>query len=370
VKQRSALILFIALCLTSFSLPATAYHTVHIAAQSKPAVAFIVTETNHFDLAYSNPSSWQEILRPFYEFFYPSEHGLGTGFLINDTGHIVTNEHVIHKRTKVLVLLQQDDGEMHIHPAKVLGSDARTDVAVVKIEDVNRVFPYLPLGNSHKLRVGEKVICIGNPMGIHSTVSEGIISGLNRNHFSTDDFELPIEGFIQTDAASSPGNSGGPLLNTAGEVIGVISWKFRSLGYDNLNFAVPSHIVRAITHQILKTGRVAQGFFGAEFEKSQEVIFNWALYLDKHEGARIRRVLPQSPAERAGLLPGDRILQLHDIPIYSPQCLRNEVCIFPPDTQLSLTYDRNGMLFETRLTLGAEELSKEFARMNDEPILF
>jgi serine protease Do len=363
-------LLFIALCITPFTLPATSYHTAHIAAKSKPAVAFIVTETNHFDLAYSNPSSWQEILRPFYEFFYPSEHGLGTGFLISDSGHIVTNEHVIHNRTKVLVLLQQDDGEMQVHPAEVLGGDVRTDVAVVKIEDDNWTFPYLHLGNSHKLHVGEKVICIGNPMGIHSTVSEGIISGLNRNHFSTDNFELPIEGFIQTDAASSPGNSGGPLLNAAGEVIGIISWKFRRIGYDNLSFAVPSHIVRAIAHQILEKGRIAQGFFGAEFERNQEVIFNWALYVDKHEGARIRKILHQSPAECAGLMPGDLILQLHDIPIYSPQSLRNEVCIFPPETALSLTYDRNGMLFETRLTLGSEELSKKHARMNDEPLQF
>lgn len=362
--------LFIALCIIPFNLPATSYHTAHIAAKAKPAVAFIVTETNHFDLAHSNPSSWQEILRPFYEFFYPSEHGLGTGFLINDMGHIVTNEHVIHKRTKVFVLLQQEDGEMHVLPAKVLGSDARTDVAVVKIEDTDRIFPYLHLGDSHKLRVGEKVVCIGNPMGIHSTVSEGIISGLNRNHFSTNDFALPIEGFIQTDAATSPGNSGGPLLNASGEVIGIISWKFRRLGYENLSFAVPSHIVRAIAHQILATGSVAQGFFGAEFEMNQEVLFNWGLYVDKHKGARIRRVVSQSPAERAGLLPGDLILQLHTIPIHSPQCLRNEVCIFPPDTELALTYDRNGTLFETHLTLGSEALSRKHARMNDEPILF
>jgi S1-C subfamily serine protease len=215
--MKRILILFIALCIIPFNLPATSYHTAHIAAKAKPAVAFIVTETNHFDLAYSNPSSWQEILRPFYEFFYPSEHGLGTGFLINDTGHIVTNEHVIHNRTKVLVLLQQGDGEMQVHPAKVLGSDERTDVAVVKIEDDNRIFPYLHLGNSHKLHVGEKVICIGNPMGIYSTVSEGIISGLNRNHFSTNNFELPIEGFIQTDAATSPAIPAGPFSTLQGK---------------------------------------------------------------------------------------------------------------------------------------------------------
>jgi len=357
--------LLLVLCILFFHLPATAYHTAHIVAKAKPSVAFIVTETNHFDLAYSNPSGWQEILRPFYEFFYPSEHGLGTGFLISETGHIITNEHVVKSRTKVLVLLQQEDGQMQVHPARVLGADERTDVALVKIEEPNRSLPYLQFADSHQLHVGEKVICIGNPMGIHSTVSEGIISGLNRNHFSS-----PIEGFIQTDTAISPGNSGGPLLNTSGEIVGIVSWKIKRAGYDNLGFGVPSHIVQAIALQILEAGKVSQGFFGAEFERNQEVIFDWPLYLDKQKGARIQRVLSQSPAERAGLKPGDLILVVDDIPIYSPQSLRNEVCIFPPDTELSLAFERNGMLFETQITLGSEALSTRHARMCQEPLLF
>jgi S1-C subfamily serine protease len=196
-------------------------------------------------------------------------------------------------------------------------------------------------------------------------VSEGIISGLNRNHFSS-----PIEGFIQTDTAISPGNSGGPLLNTSGEIVGIVSWKIKRAGYDNLGFGVPSHIVQAIALQILEAGKVSQGFFGAEFERNQEVIFDWPLYLDKQQGARIQRVLSQSPAERAGLKPGDLILELDSIPIYSPQSLRNEVCIFPPDTELSLSFERNGSLFETQITLGSEALSTRHARMCQEPLLF
>ena len=358
-------IFFLLLYILPFNLSATAYHTAHIVAKAKPAVAFIVTETNHFELTYNNPSSWQEILRPFYEFFYPSEHGLGTGFLISETGHIITNEHVIKNRTKVLVLLPKEEGQMQIHPARVLGADARTDVALVKIEETDHLFPYLHFADSHKLRVGEKVICIGNPMGIHSTVSEGIISGLDRNHFASD-----IEGYIQTDTAISPGNSGGPFLNRSGEIIGIVSWKISRAGYDNLGFGIPSHIVKTIAEQILETGKVAQGFFGAEFEKSQEVIFDWPLFLDKHEGARIRSIVSQSPAERAGLKPGDLILQLDAISIHSPQSLRNEVCIFPPDTTLPLAFERNGMRFETQITLGSEQQVRRYARMCAEPLLF
>lgn len=207
------------LFLTTYLLPVFAESCIRwptVAESSYPAVVFIASETNSFDQSYgTDPWFLYEYLRPFYEYFWPTQFFSGTGFIISPEGYIVTNQHVIDQGTKTFVILRYP--ELRVYPAKVVGSDTRLDLAVLKIEKEVEDFPYLQFGNSDQIKSGEEVIAIGNPLGLEFTVTKGIVSSPERNNCGLD----LIEGYIQTDAALNHGNSGGPLINHHGEVIGM-----------------------------------------------------------------------------------------------------------------------------------------------------
>ena len=221
--------------------------------------------------------------------------GVGSGFIIESNGFILTNAHVIEGATTIYVTLP-DKREFK---AKLIGTDKRTDVALVKIEATG--LPRLTIGDSSKVRVGEWVLAIGSPFGLENTVTAGIVSAKSRD---TGDY-LP---FIQTDVAVNPGNSGGPLLNTRGEVIGINSQIFsRSGGYMGISFAIPMDEAMRVSNQLKASGKVSRGRIGVAIaEVSKEVAES--LGLPKARGALVRNVEPGAPADKAGVEAGDVIL--------------------------------------------------------------
>ena len=226
---------------------------------------------------------------------------LGSGFILTKDGYIMTNEHVVRDVDRVTVKLFNGKE----FDAKIIGTDPQTDIALLKVEPDGNL-PVALLGDSDNLKVGEWVVAIGSPFGFEQTVTAGIISALNRR--------LPRENyvpFIQTDAAVNPGNSGGPLMNLRGEVIGINSQIFSRTGnFAGLSFAIPINIALEIQQKLREDGTIRRGFLGVYFG---EVTPDTALAfgLDKPTGALVNQVIQNSPAEEAGILPGDVILEFN-----------------------------------------------------------
>jgi serine protease Do len=244
---------------------------------------------------------------PFQQFFHQffgniprtsQVHSLGSGFLVRADGYIVTNNHVVADATDVKVKLA--DGREF--PAKVVGRDEKTDLALVKIEATG--LPIIALGDSDKLQVGDPVMAIGNPFGLQGTVTTGIVSARGRVIG-----EGPYDQFIQTDASINPGNSGGPLVNTAGEVVGInTAIVSQSGGSVGIGFAIPINEAKTILPQLQAKGHVTRGWLGVGVQTVTPELAK-ALHLPKDEGALVAQVQPDSPAAKAGLKPGDVIVE-------------------------------------------------------------
>ena len=232
--------------------------------------------------------------------------GQGSGFIVSSEGIILTNAHVVRDAIEVTVKLT-DRREFR---AKVLGADPKTDVAVLKIEAKN--LPVVTMGKVSNLRVGEWVLAIGSPFGFENTVTAGVVSAKGRS--------LPDDSavaFIQTDVAVNPGNSGGPLFNTRGEVVGINSQIYsRSGGYQGLSFAIPIDLAEKIKNQIVATGKVEHARLGVSVQEVNQA-FADSFKLDKPEGALVSSVEGGTPADRAGLQPGDVIRKLNGQPVVS-----------------------------------------------------
>lgn len=268
--------------------------------------------------------------------------GVGSGFIISADGYVLTNAHVVEGADEVFVTLT-DKREFK---AKIIGSDRRTDVAVVKIDGTN--LPRLTMGDSSKLRVGEWVIAIGSPFGLDNTVTAGIISAKSRD---TGDY-LPL---IQTDVAVNPGNSGGPLINMRGEVIGINSQIYsRSGGYMGISFAVPIDEAIRVSEQLKSTGRVVRGRIGVQIgEVTKEVAES--LGLPRTQGALVARVEPASPAEKAGVEAGDIITHFNGTPIEKSGDLPRQVGNTKPGSQSTLTVWRKGAKRDLAITIAEME---------------
>jgi S1-C subfamily serine protease len=225
----------------------------------------------------------------------------GSGFVVDRSGHIVTNYHVIEGAEQVFVNFSGDDRV----PARVVGSDPSTDLAVLKIGAQSRALTPLPLGNSDVVRVGDSVVAIGNPFGLERTVTAGIVSALQREITAPNGYT--IDKVIQTDAPINRGNSGGPLLNAEGEVIGVNSQIEASTGGGNvgIGFAVPINTVEEVLSQILESGKVEHAFLGVTMQAVDEQLAD-TFRLPVDSGVLIVEVVPSSPADDAGLQGGDQ----------------------------------------------------------------
>ena len=284
-----------------------------------------------------------------------ADRGVGSGFIIESNGLILTNAHVVEGATTIYVTLT-DKREFK---AKLLGMDKRTDVAVVKIEA--RDLPKLPLGDSSKVRVGEWVLAIGSPFGLENTVTAGIVSAKSRD---TGDY-LP---FIQTDVAVNPGNSGGPLLNTAGQVIGINSQIFsRSGGYMGISFAIPIDEAMRVADQLRTNGRMTRGRIGVALgEMTKEVAES--LGLGKPRGAYVRNVEPGGPAANGGIEAGDVILSFSGREISKSTDLPRLVGETKPGTSATVQVWRKGGARDLTVTVADSESIQAANKKSDTPV--
>jgi len=283
-----------------------------------------------------------------------ADRGVGSGFIIESNGLILTNAHVVEGATTIYVTLT-DKREFK---AKLLGMDKRTDVAVVKIEA--RDLPRLPLGDSSKVRVGEWVLAIGSPFGLENTVTAGIVSAKSRD---TGDY-LP---FIQTDVAVNPGNSGGPLLNTAGQVIGINSQIFsRSGGYMGISFAIPIDEAMRVADQLRTNGKMTRGRIGVALgEMTKEVAES--LGLGKPRGAYVRNVEPGGPAAAGGIESGDVILSFNGREIAKSTDLPRVVGETKPGTTVTVQVWRKGSTRDLNVTVADTDATQTANKKPDAP---
>ncbi|MDB6154296.1 MAG: 2-alkenal reductase [Chthoniobacteraceae bacterium] len=261
----------------------------------------------------------------------PVKKSLGSGVIVSKEGHVLTNAHVIEGMSEIMV--QLTDGRSV--PARLIGEDKQTDIAVLRI-DAPRI-EALPMGNSDELRVGQMVFAIGNPFGLQETVTQGIISAKGRS-ISDSGVE-----FIQTDAAVNQGNSGGPLLNLRGEIIGINSAILsESGGWLGISFAIPSNTARRALESIIKVGRIVRPYLGVLMADVTEDLAQEFKAPDT-QGAFIHDVVPTSPAAKAGLKPGDIIRRLNGTVIRNSAALREQVAASAVGAKLSLDYLREGV---------------------------
>ncbi len=226
------------------------------------------------------------------------EHAMGSGFIVDPAGYIVTNNHVIDHANKITVTL--DDGSSF--PAKVVGRDEKTDLALLKI-NADKTLPYIAWGNSDREQVGDWVIAVGNPFGLGGTVTAGIVSAHGRNIN-----ERPYDDFLQIDAPINPGNSGGPLFNQSGQVIGIDTAIYSPNGGSvGIGFAIPSNIASRVVAQLRESGHVTRGWLGVQMQPLTPALAK-AVGVGADRGVLIDDVMPNSPASRAGLQQGDVIL--------------------------------------------------------------
>jgi serine protease Do len=272
----------------------------------------------------------------------PEMHGVGTGFIVSADGQIVTNAHVVDGADKVTVTLA--DGRKI--DGKVLGADAATDIAVIKIEE-GKDLPTVAFGDSAQLKVGQDVVAIGNPFGLGNSVTSGIVSALGRDINSG-----PFDNYIQTDAAINKGNSGGPLFNADGEVIGINTAIFSpSGGSVGIGFAVPSETAMAVVADLAGGGTVARGWLGVQIQPVSDDIAA-VLGLAKATGVLITDVTSDTPAAKAGLARGDIVLSVNGSDVNAPRDLTRVIATDAPGTDVKLTLLRAGKPVDMTVTLG------------------
>ena len=257
--------------------------------------------------------------------------GLGSGVIVSTDGYILTNHHVVDGADQIKV----DLNDNRTLDAKLVGSDPPSDLAVLKIEATN--LPVLVLGDSERVRVGDVVLAIGNPLGIGQTVTMGIVSAKGRQTGLSDG---SFEDFLQTDAPINQGNSGGALVSTNSELIGINSQILSpSGGSIGIGFAIPSNMARNVLEQLIRAGKVRRGQLGVVVQKDAR-------------GVLVGQVQPGSPADRAGIKKGDIITAFNGVGISDPNTLRNQIAATPPGTEVMLTILRDGQQQQVRATLG------------------
>ena len=345
--QISCTILFLIAPITFALEPRTALPAdlfIHLAKKINPTVVNIATTQfiQHPQLMPFND--------PFFEFFLspylaPQQakplQSLGTGFVIRSNGLIVTNTHVVNKADTIKVQLMGDD---KLYTARLVGQDIYTDVALLKI-DIKKQLPVARLGNSHLLQVGEWVAAFGNPYGHSHTMTKGIISAINREID-----ELNLFPFLQTDASINPGNSGGPLVNTKGEVIG-INTAMRSHG---ISFAIPIDNAKVVLKDLERYGRVRRGFIGVQMAGGKS---------SGQKGARIIGVIPNFPAEKAGIQAQDIILKFNTKKIDTYIDLMKAVAATPINTTVPVKILRNGKILQLSLKVTEHKSAKKTKKL-------
>src|SRR6516165_4255055 len=330
-----------------------------LAEQLAPVVVNVSTRTKVTrEQSPSKPSDENDPLGEFWRRFFGGspdtgpggsvqEH-LGSGFIVDRSGIVLTNNHVIEGADKITVKLM-DEREFD---AKIVGRDPKTDLAVIRIGDGKDDFPVAPLGDSSQLQVGEWVAAIGSPFGLTNTITAGIISGKGRNIGAG-----PYDNFLQTDASINPGNSGGPLVNLRGEVIGINSAILSQTGGNlGIGFATPINIAKEILPELIKTGKVTRGWLGVSIQRVTPEIAK-AMGLEKDRGALVSEVMQGSPAEKAGIRSGDVITEYDGKPIERANDLPILVAQTPVGKDVSLVVQRENKRLPFAIQIG--ELKEE-----------
>ncbi|MBI3766900.1 MAG: DegQ family serine endoprotease [Deltaproteobacteria bacterium] len=277
------------------------------------------------------------------------QRSLGSGFVIDNAGYIVTNRHVVNGADDIDV--QFSNGKAY--KAKLVGEDAKTDVALLKIKPEGKL-PTVPLGDSSKLQIGDWVIAVGNPFGLEHTVTAGIVSARDRVIGAG-----PYDDFIQTDASINPGNSGGPLFDQHGRVIGIATAIFsQSGGNIGIGFATPINLARAVVDQLRTSGKVVRGWLGVGIQPLGQDL-RQALGLGDLEGALVADVQRNSPAEKAGLKRGDVVSALNGKAVVEPGALSREIAMMKPGSEVQLRVIRDG--HERELTVHIGQLPEDRA---------
>ncbi|MBI5746728.1 MAG: DegQ family serine endoprotease [Nitrospirae bacterium] len=336
----------------SVPLPFTGQSFVDVAKTATPAVVNISTTRKVAGPGRSPLDPFFE--DPFFRRFFGDEfqrrgvpkerkeQSLGSGVIVDPGGLIVTNNHVVSQADEIVVLLS----DRREFKGKLIGTDPKSDIAVVKIEAKD--LPFLAWGDSDKLQVGEYALAIGNPFGLNQTVTAGIISAVGRANVGIAEYE----DFIQTDAAINPGNSGGALVNVKGELIGINTAIFsRSGGYMGIGFAVPSSMAKAVVDSLVKSGKVVRGWLGVSIQViSQELAKEFGLKDNK--GVLVSDVAANSPAGKGGLLRGDVITEYDGKVVDEPNHLRNMVAQTPIGKKVRLKIMRDKREKEIELAIG------------------
>jgi len=296
----------------------------------------------------ASPSGSDPFWRDFFggDFDLPREYrqrGQGSGVVVTPDGYVLTNEHVVNGATDIRVQY----GNQRPLPAKVVGVDQKTDIAVLRVEGSN--MPSLPLGDSSQIDVGDIVLAIGNPFGVGETVTMGIVSAIARRGIVNPD---RYEDFIQTDAAINPGNSGGALITAQGELIGINTAIIsRTGGNDGIGFAIPANVARHSMEQILKHGRVLRGWLGVSIQPVDDSIAK-AFGLKESRGALVGDVTPGGPADKAGIQRGDIIVELNNQAVEDAAELRLKVGMMEPNSTAVLMLFRQGRERTVSVKLG------------------
>jgi serine protease Do len=322
-----------------------------IADAVKPAVVNIST-TKTEKLAESPLAPFFE--DPFFRRFFderfshpevPKERktaSLGSGVIVSNDGYILTNNHVVKDAEEIKVLLS-DKREFK---GTIIGTDPKTDIAVIKIDAQD--LSTITMGNSDALRVGEVVLAIGSPYGLDQTVTMGIVSAVGRANVGIADYE----DFIQTDAAINPGNSGGALVTAKGELVGINTAIFsRTGGYQGIGFAIPSNMAKAVMGSLIREGKVVRGWLGVTIQQITSELaqqFN----LGEEYGALVGDVIELSPAEKAGIMRGDVIIEFDGKQVEDPFTLRNTVANTPPGTKVKVKVIREGKTKTVTVEIG------------------
>ncbi|ACH40389.1 periplasmic trypsin-like serine protease lipoprotein DegQ [Citrifermentans bemidjiense Bem] len=294
----------------------------------------------------------KKLVRPFFEsspffdeFFgenarpqYRREHSLGSGFILNKEGYIVTNDHVVRDAETIQVKLSNES----VYKGKVIGSDPKTDIAVIKI-DAKEPLPAAVLGDSNKLQVGQWAVAIGNPFGLDRTVTVGVVSATGRSNMGIETYE----DFIQTDASINPGNSGGPLLNIYGEVIG-INTAIVAAG-QGIGFAIPVNMAKQVVTQLISKGNVSRGWLGVSIQSVTEEMAN-SFGLPKAYGALVNDVVPGGPAAKAGVMQGDVITSFAGTAVKDVRQLQRLVGETPIGKKVPVELYRDGKKINVQIT--------------------